>query len=85
MTEELTLSEKVYIWEQEMSGEDGAKEFKDGIDNLSTAIDVVEYYLDDRDWDGNVDFMRDLAVLLADLIDDKVFQRARIPKKKFAS
>jgi hypothetical protein len=49
----MTLSEKVFEFECEISGEDFALEEKVNIDKLETLNDVKEYYLDYRGWDSD--------------------------------
>jgi len=49
----MTLSEKVFEFECEISGDDFALEEKVNIDKLKTLNDVKEYYLDYRGWDSD--------------------------------
>ena len=49
----MTLSEKVFEFECEISGDDFALEEKVNIDKLETLNDVKEYYLDYRGWDSD--------------------------------
>ena len=49
----MTLSEKVFGFECEISGEDFALEEKVNIDKLETLNDVKEYYFDYRGWDSD--------------------------------
>jgi hypothetical protein len=65
----LSLSEKVFKFEVEISGEDFALEVKNKIDKLETLKDVKEYYLDYRGWRFNdsleellIDFIIDLKM-----------------------
>ena len=65
----LSLSEKVFKFEVEISGEDFALEVKNEIDKLETLKDVKEYYLDYRGWRFNdsleellIDFIIDLKM-----------------------
>jgi hypothetical protein len=65
----LSLSEKVFKFEVEISGEDFALEVKNKIDKLETLKDIKEYYLDYRGWRFNdsleellIDFIIDLKM-----------------------
>jgi hypothetical protein len=65
----MKLSEKVFEFEVEISGEDFALEVKNKIDKLETLKDVKEYYLDYRGWRFNdsleellIDFIIDLKM-----------------------
>ena len=60
----MKLSEKVFEFELEISGEDFALEVKEDIDKLETLEDVKDYYLYTRDWKGD----SSLEDLLFDLI-----------------
>ena len=60
----MSLSEKVFKFEVEISGEDFALEEALEIDQLETLDDVKNYYLFDRGWKGD-DSLEDL---LFDLI-----------------
>jgi len=62
----MTLSEKVFEFECEVSFEDFALEIKNDIDKLKTLEDVKNYYLDYRGWRGN----DSLVDLLIDFIID---------------
>ena len=62
----MKLSEKVFEFELEISGEDFALEVKEDIDKLETLEDVKEYYLYTRGWKGD----SGLEDLLFDLIID---------------
>ena len=62
----MTLSEKVFEFECEVSFEDFALEIKNDIDKLETLEDVKNYYLDYRGWRGN----DSLVDLLIDFIID---------------
>ena len=54
VNEELTpLQQYVYNYEKEVSGEDEANNFLDGIKNLDTPQDVYDYYSIDRGWEGS--------------------------------
>ena len=54
LKEELTpLQQYVYNYEKEVSGEDEANNFLDGIKNLNTPQDVYDYYAIDRGWEGS--------------------------------
>ena len=46
----MTLAEKVFEFECEVSSEDFALEVKKDIDKLETLEDVKEYYLYERGW-----------------------------------
>jgi hypothetical protein len=65
----MKLSEKVFEFECEISGEDFALEVKNKIDKLETLKDIKEYYLDYRGWRFNdsleellIDFIIDLKM-----------------------
>lgn len=60
----MKLSEKVFEFELEISGEDFALEVKSEIDKLETLEDVKDYYLYTRGWKGD----SSLEDLLFDLI-----------------
>lgn len=62
----MTLAEKVFEFECEVSFEDSALEAKKDIDKLETLKDVKEYYLYKRGWKGD----SSLEDLLSDLIID---------------
>ena len=62
----MTLAEKVFEFECEVSFEDSALEAKKDIDKLETLKDVKEYYLYERGWKGD----SSLEDLLSDLIID---------------
>ena len=62
----MTLAEKVFEFECEVSFEDSALEAKKDIDKLETLEDVKEYYLYKRGWKGD----SSLEDLLSDLIID---------------
>ena len=62
----MSLSEKVFEFECEVSFEDFALEVKEDIDKLETLEDVKEYYLYKRGWEGD----SSLEDLLSDLIID---------------
>ena len=62
----MTLAEKVFEFECEVSFEDSALEAKKDIDKLETLKDVKEYYLYKRGWEGD----SSLEDLLSDLIID---------------
>ena len=47
------LQQYVYDYEKEVSGEDEANGFLDGIKNLNTPQDVYDYYAIDRGWEGS--------------------------------
>jgi hypothetical protein len=49
----MKLSEEVFEFECEISGDDFALEEKVNIDKLETLNDVKEYYLDYRGWDND--------------------------------
>jgi hypothetical protein len=46
----MTLAEKVFEFECEVSGEDFVLEVKEDIEKLETLEDVRKYYLYDRGW-----------------------------------
>ena len=61
----MTLTEKVFKFEVEVSGEDFALEVKEGIDKLETLEEVKNYYLYERGWisdDSLVDLLFDLII-----------------------
>ena len=61
----MKLSEKVFEFECEVSGEDFALEVKEGIDKLETLEEVKNYYLYERGWisdDSLVDLLFDLII-----------------------
>ena len=62
----MTVAEKVFEFECEVSFEDSALEAKKDIDKLETLKDVKEYYLYKRGWKGD----SSLEDLLSDLIID---------------
>jgi hypothetical protein len=62
----MTLAEKVFEFECEVSFEEFALEVKKDIDKLETLKDVKEYYLYERGWKGD----SSLEDLLFDLIID---------------
>lgn len=62
----MTLAEKVFEFECEVSFEDSALEAKKDIDKLETLKDVKEYYLYKRGWEGD----SSLEDLLFDFIID---------------
>jgi len=55
----MKLSEEVFEFECEISGDDFALEEKVNIDKLETLNDVKEYYLNYRGW-NNVESLREL-------------------------
>ena len=57
----MTLAEKVFEFECEVSFEDSALEAKKDIDKLETLEDVKEYYLYKRGWKGD-DSLEDLLI-----------------------
>ena len=57
----MSLSEKVFEFECEVSFEDFALEVKEDIDKLETLEDVKEYYLYKRGWKGD-DNLEDLLI-----------------------
>jgi hypothetical protein len=62
----LSLSEKVFLFEVEISGKDFASEVLNEISKLKTLKDVYEYYLDYRGWRGE----KSLEHILFDFIID---------------
>ena len=60
----MTLGEKVFEFECEVSGEDFALEIKDDFDKLEDLEDVRNYYLYGRGWLGDDSLME----LVIDLI-----------------
>jgi len=70
LKEELTpLQQYVYNFEKEVSGEDNAKEFLDGIKKLNTPKDVYDYYAFERNWEGDSDLEGDLENLYNQVLD----------------
>lgn len=64
----MKLSEKVFEFECECSGEDVALELKNEIDELETLEEVKEYYLHEREWidsDSMVESLIDFFISLA--------------------
>jgi hypothetical protein len=57
----LSLSEKVFLFEVEISGREFASEVLNEISRLKHLKDVKEYYLDYRGWRGN-DSLEDLLI-----------------------
>jgi hypothetical protein len=61
----MTLAEKVFKFEVEVSGDDFALEVAMEIDKLKTLGDVKEYYLHERGWiddESLVDLLFDLII-----------------------
>jgi len=65
----LSLSEKVFLFEVEISGKEFALEVLNEISKLKTLREVKEYYLDYRGWLGDssledllIDFIIDLKM-----------------------
>ena len=70
LKEELTpLQQYVYDYEKEVSGEDNAKEFLDGIKKLNTPKDVYDYYAFERNWEGDSDLEGDLENIYNQVLD----------------
>ena len=70
LKEELTpLQQYVYNFEKEVSGEDNAKEFLDGIKKLNTPKDVYDYYAFERNWEGDSDLESDLENIYNQVLD----------------
>ena len=70
LKEELTpLQQYVYDYEKEVSGEDNAKEFLDGIKKLNTPNDVYDYYAFERNWEGDSDLEGDLENIYNQVLD----------------
>ena len=63
----MTLAEKVFEFECEVSSEDFALEAKKYIDKLETLEDVKEYYLYERGWKGDSSLVDVLFDLIIDL------------------
>jgi hypothetical protein len=64
----MKLSEKVFEFENEISGEDFALEVKSEIDELKTLDEVKDYYLYKRDWidsDDLVEILIDFIIYLS--------------------
>jgi hypothetical protein len=61
----MKLSEKVFEFELEISGNEFALEVKEYIDQLETLDDVKNYYLYERSWvndEGLVDLLMDFII-----------------------
>ena len=56
----MKLSEKVFEFENEISGEDFALEVKSEIDELKTLDEVKDYYLYERGWIDSDDLVENL-------------------------
>ena len=69
----MTLAEKVFEFECEVSFEDFALEVKKDIDKLETLKDVKEYYLYKRGWKGDSSLEDLLYDLIIDLSTDKFY------------
>ena len=63
----MTLAEKVFEFECEVSFEDFALEVKEDIDKLETLEDVKAYYLYTRGWIGDDSLVDLLISLIIDL------------------
>ncbi len=71
----LSLSEKVFLFEVEISGKEFALEVLNEISKLKTLREVKEYYLDYRGWLGDssledllIDFIIDLKSIGVSLV-----------------
>ena len=63
----MKLSEKVFEFEKECSGEDFALEVKSEIDKLETLKEVKDYYLYERGWiesDSMIESLIDFIIYL---------------------
>jgi len=70
LKEELTpLQQYVYDFEKDVSGEDNAKDFLDGIKKLNTPKDVYDYYAFERNWEGDSDLESDLENIYNQVLD----------------
>ena len=63
----MTLGEQVLEFEKEVSDVDCVNEEKENILNLTTLKEVENYYMDDRGWRGDDDFVDTLIYLLSTL------------------
>ena len=63
----MTLGEQVLEFEKEVSDESFVNEEKENILKLTTLEEVKDYYMDDRGWRGDDDFVDTLMCLLIDL------------------
>jgi hypothetical protein len=60
-----------YEWEQEISDPETAEEEKESLMNLNSYSEAVNYYLNERGWRGDEDFMELLIDFLASNLDNK--------------
>ncbi len=65
--ENSTISEQVYEFETEVSGEEEAQKFKPDIDKLTTIEEVRMYYGEVRGWSYDSDYRELLLDLLLTL------------------
>ena len=63
----MTLGEQVLEFEKEVSDVDCVNEEKENILNLTKLEEVENYYIDDRGWRGDDDFVDTLMHLLSTL------------------
>jgi len=63
----MTLGEQVLEFEKEVSDESFVNEEKENILKLTTLEEVKDYYMDDRGWRGDDDFVDTLIHLLSTL------------------
>ena len=63
----MTLGEQVLEFEKEVSDVDCVNEEKENILKLTTLEEVENYYMDDRGWRGDDDFVDTLIHLLSTL------------------
>ena len=63
----MTLGEQVLEFEKEVSDVDCVNEEKENILKLTTLEEVENYYMDDRGWRGDDDFVGTLIHLLSTL------------------
>ena len=60
----MTLQEKVLEFEEDVSGEDFAKEVSHDIRELKTWEDVRRYYMEDRGWQGDEELTQTFVYFL---------------------
>ena len=63
----MTLGEQVLEFEKGISDVNLVNKEKENILNLTTLEEIKEYYMDDRGWRGDDDFVGTLMYLLSNL------------------